>query len=105
MSSFNKYGLFGKFIAIEGKEYELSTILEEAASLMKKVRGCRVYLVGHSKENSQEVWVYEVWNSKEDHDNSLSVQGVKELIARAMPLLASPPEKGIELDMVGGLGL
>jgi hypothetical protein len=51
------------------------------------------------------VWVTEVWDSKEDDDNSLHVEGVRALISRAMPLLAGQPEKGQELEVIGGAGL
>ncbi len=45
------------------------------------------------------------WDSKADHDNSLQVAGVKELISQAMPILDGRPEKGQELEILGGAGL
>ncbi|MFE7316627.1 MULTISPECIES: hypothetical protein [unclassified Streptomyces] len=37
------------------------------------------------------VWVTEIWRSAADHEGSLSVAGVKELIGQAMPLLSVRP--------------
>ncbi|MEZ4684912.1 MAG: hypothetical protein R3B47_02270 [Bacteroidia bacterium] len=36
----------------------------------------------------------EVWDSKEDHANSLQLPGVRELIMQAMPILDSMPTGG-----------
>ena len=50
------------------------------------------------------VWVTEVWRSEADHDASLSIDGVRELISRARPLIAGAPE-AIRTIPVGGKGL
>ena len=99
------YGLHGKLIAKEGKAKELSRILLDASSLMKSAKGCYLYVVSIDKSNPDEVWVTEIWESKEDHANSLNVKGVKELIGKAIPLLNGSPQKGQELEILGGLGV
>jgi quinol monooxygenase YgiN len=55
------------------------------------------------KEDS--IGVTEVWDNKEDHDDSLTVPACRELIAKAIPLLHSSPEKAIEFEVLGGKGL
>ena len=95
-----KYGLSGSFTAIDGKGDELASILEDAASLMKDAKGCLVYIVGQQSDNNDVIHVFEVWDSKEDHDNSLHIDGVRELIAKAMPLIEGKPN-GIEIDIAG----
>lgn len=72
---------------------------------MQKTEGCRIYLISIDKTDPDAVWITEVWDSKEDHDNSLKYPGVKELISQAMPLLDGMPQKGQELDIIGGAGL
>lgn len=99
----SKYGLQGKFNTHPGKAKELANILIEASNLMKNVKGCHLYSVSLIRERDNEVWVYEIWETKEDHDNSLNYPGVKELIGQAMPLLADAAEKGQELIVVAGL--
>lgn len=101
----NKYGLHGKLSATAGNGDKLAQILLRAAELVATAKGCRLYLVSRDHTPTDDVWVTEVWDSMEDHDNSLQVPGVKELIGEAMPLLAGRPEKGQELVVLGGAGL
>ena len=101
----NKYGIQVKFTATHGQGATLAEVLLEAANLIRTAPGCRVYAISQAKDNPDIVAVTEVWDSKEDHDNSLSLEGVKELVGRAIPLLAAPPEKGAEQVVVGGVGL
>jgi len=100
----NKYGLYGKLQAQAGKGKELSEILLKAARLMENAKGCILYIVNKTAENPDGVYVIEVWDSKEDHDNSLKLPGVRELITQAMPILDGKPE-GITLEVLGGKGL
>ncbi|MEJ8800689.1 putative quinol monooxygenase [Pontibacter sp. H249] len=98
-----KYGLHGKLQAQEGKGNELASILLQASKLVSTAKGCHLYLVSKDAQNSDSIWITEVWDSKEDHDNSLQLDGVGSLISQAIPLLASKPEKGLELEVLGGL--
>ena len=99
------YGLHGKLNAKEGKAQELASILLDASALMQNAKGCHLYAVSIDQNNPNEVWVTEIWESKEDHAQSLSVDGVKELIGKAIPLLDGSPQKGQELEILGGLGV
>lgn len=98
----NKYGLHGKLTAQEGQVDALANILLEASVLVSKAKGCRVYAI--SKEDN-DVWITEVWDSKANHDASLENQSVRDLISKAIPLLAGKPEKGQELNVLGGFGV
>ena len=100
----HKYGLYGKLQAQAGKGPELSVILLQAAALMETANGCILYLVSTTAETPDSIYVVEVWDTKEDHDASLTLPGVRELITQAMPLLDGSPE-GITLDVLGGKGL
>ena len=101
----NKYGLHGKLTATPGNADKLAAILLEAAKLVSTAKGCRLYMVSKDHSDADSVWVTEAWDSKEDHDNSLQMAGVKELISQAMPLLNGRPEKGQELEILGGAGI
>ncbi|SHN09066.1 Quinol monooxygenase YgiN [Cyclobacterium lianum] len=100
-----KYLLNGKLTARPGHQDALAEILLEASKLVASARGCHLYVIGKEKNDSQSVYVTEIWDSKEDHDNSLKVAGVRELITQAMPLLDGPPAKGQELEIIGGVGV
>jgi len=98
------YGCYVKFTANIGQRGRLVELLLEAAAGIQTVEGCELYIVNISPAESETVWVTEVWRSKEEHDASLTLESAKELIQRALPLLAKPPEL-IPIQPVGGKGL
>jgi quinol monooxygenase YgiN len=99
----NKYGLYEKFQAQAGTGKELGEILLRAATLMENAKGCILYLVTKISDNPDAIYIIEVWDSKEDHDNSLNLPGVRELITQAMPIIGGT--ETITLEVVGGKGL
>ena len=101
----NKYLLQGKLAAKPGQRDELANILIDASRLVSTAKGCKLYVVGIDKSDDNTVHVTEIWDSKEDHDNSLKVEGVKELIMKALPILDGQPTKGQELELLGGTGI
>lgn len=98
------YLLQGKLTAKDGHKDELANILIEASKLISKAEGSKLYIVGKSEEENNDIYVTEMWNSKEDHDNSLNFEGVRDLIMKAMPILEGQPQKGNEIIVLGGLG-
>lgn len=101
----NKYGLHGKMVATAGNGKKLAEILLEASRLISNAKGCHLYFISKDKEDENAVWVTEVWDNKESHDDSLKAEGVRDLISRAMPIIRMPPQKGQELEVLGGLGI
>lgn len=99
----SKYSLCGKFKAHAGKRDELLAILTDAANGMTDVKGCHLYIVHTDAKDENAIWVYELWDTKEDHDASLKLPGTPEMIARAMPLIDGKPE-GYQLEAVAGKG-
>ena len=98
-----KYGLFGKIVAAQGKRDELLGILVQASKLLQENQDCIHYVVGKS-QNENEVWVSEVWTSKESHDASLEPDKIRSLIMTARPLIAEMPQ-GTEFEVIDGKGL
>ncbi len=101
----NKYLLHGKLTAKAGHRDELADILLQASQLVSTVKGCKLYVIGKDENDKNAVYVTEIWESKEDHDNSLKAEGVRELIMKAMPLIDGQPTKGQELEILGGAGI
>jgi len=79
-TSSTKYGLFGSLKAVAGQGDELATILL-AAELVSTAPGCLIYLVSRDVHDDTLIWINEVWDREEDHDNSLHIAGVRELIS------------------------
>ncbi len=100
-----KYGLHGHLKAKTGQGRELSKLLMEASELVARRKGCIFYLVSIEPGNPDLIWVTEAWDSKEDHDNSISDPAAMELINRAIPLMEALPAKGQELMVIGGHGI
>lgn len=100
-----KYFFHGKLTAKQGSGKQLSSILLQASQLISEVEGCQVYLISKDPQDEEATWVTEVWDSKEDHDNSLKLENVRALIGQAMPILDGMPQKGQELEVLGGLGI
>ena len=100
-----KYGLHVKLKSIPGSTEKLTQILLEASKLVSNAKGCHLYIISKDNVDNDSIWVTEVWDSKEDHDNSLKAEAVKALISQAMPLMDGKPEKGQELEILGGKGI
>ena len=101
----SQYLLHGKFTAKQGAKVTLSNILIAASQLVATTKGCKLYIIGFDQGENEDVFITEIWDNKEDHDNSLKVEGVRELIMQAMPLLDGQPTKGQEINILGGFGL
>jgi quinol monooxygenase YgiN len=101
----NRYGLHGKLKAITGNGDKLVSILLEASKLVAAAKGCHLYIISKDKDEKDSVWITEVWDSKEDHDDSLKMASVRALIMQAMPILDGQPQKGQELEILGGAGI
>lgn len=99
------YLLQGKLKAKPDKANDLADILLQASKLVSTAKGCKLYVIAKDKNDLSFVHITEIWESKENHDDSLKVEGVRELIMTAMPLLAGPPVKGQELEILGGFGI
>jgi quinol monooxygenase YgiN len=100
----SRYGLFGSFRAHPGKRDELLEILLEAAEQTRDAPGCEVWIVSTSPEDTDSIWVTEVWRSEADHAASLTGEETREMIARAMPLIAGFGDRYV-LEPLAGKGL
>jgi quinol monooxygenase YgiN len=99
-----KYALAGKLTTDVQDRDALIEILSAAADLMENAEGCQMYIVYKDAKDDTAIWVTELWDSQADHDNSLSIAGVSDLIARARPLIKSMSDQ-IVLIPIHGKGL
>ena len=96
-----RYGMFGKLTARPGEGDALEAMLLEAADQLAAVDDCELYVVSRTPDEPEAVWVTEIWSSAEAHTASLEIPAVKELIAKAMPILVGRPEATV-VAPVGG---
>lgn len=102
--SMSRFGLCVRFTTHPGRRDALVEELLAAAALAESHPGCELYVVSTTPSDANTVWVTEAWTSKAAHDASLTDDRAKAMIARGLPLLASPPES-FELQPMGGKGL
>lgn len=95
------YGLIGRITAVAGQRDALIRILLEGIEHMP---GCLSYIVAEDPADAHEIWVTEVWDSKESHSASLLLPSVRQAISRGRPLIAALGES-IVTAPVGGHGL
>ena len=98
------YGMTGKLTTQPGRRKEFVGILLQAAQGVASLPGCRMYAVTEDVSDETTIWVMEIWDNKEAHDDSLKQDDVRALIAQAMPLIDGKPE-GAELRIIGGHGI
>ena len=68
-----------------GKRTELVGYLLEGTQAMP---GNLAYIVAEDLADPDSIWITEVWRSKSDHANCLSLPAVQQAIANARPLIA-----------------
>ena len=98
------YGMVGKLATDAADRDTLIDILTDAANLMQHIDGCNLYVVSKDADDEEAVWVMELWDSKETHDLSLTLDSVRDLIGTAMPLLKGE-HSGATLIPISGKGL
>jgi quinol monooxygenase YgiN len=96
-----RYGLFGSLRAHPGKRDELLTIVSEGAQFVAEAPGCEVYIINVSPDDDEKIWFYESWRSEQDHDNSLHDSRIRDVIDRALPLIAGMEDRVILQPLVG----
>ncbi|HXD58149.1 MAG TPA: antibiotic biosynthesis monooxygenase family protein [Thermoleophilaceae bacterium] len=100
-----RFGLIGMIRAHPGKGDALAEVLLDAADRMRdSVQGCESYVIARAPDDPDAIWVTEVWESREAHAASLTLDSVKAAIERGRPLIAGFSER-VETIPVGGLGL
>lgn len=98
------YAMTGKLIAQHGKRSDLASILKQAAQVVSQIPECKMYIVCEDVSNENAIWVFEAWEHKQAHADSLKNERTRALISQAMPLLAAAPD-GAELTIIDGYGI
>ena len=95
------FGLIGKMVATPGNRDALAAAILGGTGAMP---GCLSYVVAKDPRDENALWITEVWESAESHKASLTLPQVREVIAKARPLIASFGDS-VQSEPVGGVGL
>ncbi len=95
------YGLIGKMTTVAGQRDAFAAILLEGTGEMP---GCLSYVIATDPTEPEALWITEVWDSKESHQNSLKLPSVQAAIAKGRPLIAGFSNR-VETVPIGGYGL
>lgn len=95
------YGLVGRIRALPGKRDDLAQILIMEDGAMP---GCLSYVVAEDPADPDVLWVTEVWVDQAAHRASLTLDAVREAIARGRPLIAGFDSQ-VVTNVLGGIGL
>jgi quinol monooxygenase YgiN len=88
-------------IAQPGQRDALIGYLLEGSGRMD---GNYLYVVSADPSDPDALWIYEVWESAQHHQDSLKLESVQATIAKARPLIAGFSDR-LEFTPVGGVGL
>jgi quinol monooxygenase YgiN len=100
-------GRYVKFTARDGHGDVLADLMLEVARSLRGTDGCELYAINRAADESDVVWVTELWRDQEAVDASLAVlqtDAGKTRLGEVMALLEGPPER-IDLQPLGGVGL
>ena len=93
------YGLIGSFKARPGQREALISLMAGSSTNMP---GCRSYVIARDLSDPDLIWITEVWESKDDHANSLKIPEIRATIDKAMPLIDEFGTR-VETDPVAGV--
>lgn len=100
----SRYGLFGSLNAVPGQRDALLEVLMDGLPLVAEAPGCEMYFFSVSPDDADAIWITEVWRSEADHNASLQDERIREIITRAMPLVAGMGNR-VVLEPLAGKGL
>jgi quinol monooxygenase YgiN len=90
--------------AVPGRGADLAALLLEVADGLRGFDGCGMYIINHAQDDPDEVWVTELWESREAMQSSLRTPSAQAMIPRVMELVQEWGEP-VELVPLGGPGL
>jgi quinol monooxygenase YgiN len=93
-----------KLSATAGNVDVLLAKFKDAAEIQKDNAACEVMIAGKSSIESDVVYLFEVWSSKEEWEAARSSPAIARW-ARDMPPLVSAAPESIRLDSATGKGL
>ncbi|MDF2716275.1 MAG: Antibiotic biosynthesis monooxygenase [Paenibacillus sp.] len=98
----SKYAMFGKLTAHPGKREQLAKMMLESGETLNDMEGCIYYILHAAEDDPDDLWITELWESREAHVASLKNEKVLELIGRCRHLIAEG--SAVKVRPLGGKG-
>lgn len=100
----SRVGRYVRMVAQPGCGPALADTLLRVADGLRDAPGCELYVINTSPDETDTVWVTEVWADEAASDRALSGELGEVGIGDVLELLAGPPEL-VDLTPLGGAGL
>ena len=62
--------------------------MQEVVKEMQNLDTCFCYILGEKADEPNSIYIYEVWESEQAHNDSLTLEVFQNLIAKARPIIA-----------------
>jgi quinol monooxygenase YgiN len=85
-----KYGIFGSLTTTEGKRQEFIALLHEG---IQDMPGCIRYDICLDIADQNKIWIYELWETKEHHEQSLLLPSVQKAIQLGRSMISDFGDK------------
>ena len=95
------------FTAAPGQGEALARLMLDVAHSLEGTDGCRLYAISRAVDDSDAIWVSELWDDQASVDASLSLlqtDAGKARLGEVMALLSAPPQR-TDLQPLGGVGI
>jgi len=99
-----KYLVHGVFKAKSGSGEELAKVMMEAGDLAKTLNGCILYAIGKKEADPDCIYVSELWEKKEDHENCILHPTMRSIVMEIQSIIDGHPKKEFDMDVFAGFG-
>lgn len=97
------YALLNRLTVKPGQRPAVVQHLLESGRVFDDNADCLLYLVTEPVDSPDDIWVIDLWTTKEEHTKALEAPEMQPHIAATMPLLEGTPQQ-VEVLARGGKG-
>ncbi len=100
----NAVARYAKAVAKPGRGGELARKLLDVAQALREAPGCQLYVINRSPDDSDVVWVTELWQSQEQLDAALENPEARARMPEVLEMVREGGFERIDLEPLGGVG-
>jgi quinol monooxygenase YgiN len=95
------FALLNRLVAKSGRRDLVVRDLLESGKLFNDNPACLLYLVVEPVDDSDAIWVVDLWSTEEEHAAALQAPELRRYVSETVPHLEGPPDQ-IEVRVRGG---